>query len=516
MSSKQLQQFYSIFPNGTIYKAALDSIVHSDQIKNIKIHSAIWKFYLLIFPNFNSISITQSKWMCLIDSKREEFNKIRELYSFSPNSELELDLMGPLSKNEDSKWNQYHKDNELRSMIARDTDRLFQDINFFHNKKNIENINEIIFLHLKKFPSLEYHQGFHEICGIVYYFLCKEMKVLKETQYSDEIKDLSGFNLIFSNDYISADSFWIYSEIINYIQKYYEDSKDTTFISNTCYNILQIYMKKIDWTLSQNLTDSNLEVMMYQWFRILFGRIFKFEQINQIWSFIFSYFPDDSLLSSISISLILSMKKEIINSSDKTAVIVIFKNMHSENARKIIKNSIQLRQPKQDKIKNDDQNKDLWKKYQENQKKSIQIRKELFDPICKETDKILLEINTEQKEIVIEHLKQLRDAFSVITLLTCQPSQHEKDIFSEEIAADLNADEDTVKNTESLNGNNNVQTNNKVVDNNNTIKELPKATSGKMNAIKADTSLLTEENEEVFRNKKDIFSIPNNPKNLFD
>lgn len=519
MISKQIKQFYSFFPNGTLYKTALDSIVISDKLKHIKIHTSIWKFYLLIFPNFNSLCITQENWMPIIESKRNEFYQIQEKYRLPSHFESSLDSEGPLSKNEKSKWGQYHKDNELKSMISRDTNRLFQDIPFFHIKENIENINEIIFLHLRNFPEITYNQGFHEICGIIYFYFCQEMKVKAEINQSTETQDIESFDFIFSSDHVMADAFWVYSKIILYIYKYYEESKDTTIISKICYDILQIYMKRIDWDISQKLTeDSNLNIMMYQWFRILFGRVFQFNQINQIWSFIFSFFPEDKILSDMSISLILSKKKEIVRCTEQTEVIVIFNTMHSDHPQKIIKLILKLQQPKQKTVKNEDQKNNSISKYKQRQENNNKLRLALFEPICKETEKITPEICVKPKEIIIDQLKKLRDAFNVVSLIT-YPTSQEKDLFTEdgsqvELSIENENSTENVIN-EKNNDNNNEDTSNIKLNDLN-VKILPKATSGKFNDIKADTSLLTREDEKVFKNKSDLFTKPTNPKNLFE
>lgn len=514
----QEKQFYSIFPNGTIYKTTLDSILLSDKLKYIQIHTALWKFYLLIFPNVDSLCVTQENWMPLIESKRKEFDQIQEKYHPPQQFDFLLDTMGPLSKNEKSKWTQYHKDNELKNMISRDTSRLFHDVQFFKDEANVENINEIIFLHLRNFPEIEYNQGFHEICAIIYYYFCHEMKIQKATDDSTDTQNASCYEFLFSSDYINADAFWVYSTIINYIFKYYEDSNDVTIISKTCYDILQIYMKRIDWDVSQKLNDSNLNIMMYQWFRILFGRVFSFDQINQMWSFIFSFYPDDKVLSNITISLILSKKDEILNCSDPTNVLIIFKNMHSDNARQIIKKVIKLQSPKsKTTTKKKDKKEKIIYRYMRKRENEVQMRKSLFDPICDETQKIIPEICVKPKEAIIEQLRKLRDSICVVSMLTCPLSNDDTIFFTK----DSNLDENTenISSEEAMNINNNdIDTNNANNDNDSSenIQKLPKATSGKLTDVKVDTSLLTQEDEQVFRNKSDIFSKPTNPKNLFE
>lgn len=519
----QIKQFYSIFPNGTLYKTALDSVVSSEKLKYIKIHTAIWKFYLLIFPNTDSLCVAQENWMPIIESKRKEFNQIQEKHHIPSQFDFSLDSMGPLSKNEKSKWNQYHKDNELKIMISRDTSRLFQEIPFFRDETNIENINEIIFLHLRNFPEIEYCQGFHEICAIIYYYFCQEMTIQKETNCSTEIQNTTGFDFIFSSDYIIADTFWIYTKIVEYIYKYYEDSNDTTVIAKTCYDILQIYMKRIDWDVSQKLTDSNLNIMMYQWFRILFGRIFSFDQINQIWTFVFSFYPEDKILSNTTIALILSKKNDILSSTDPTGVLIIFKNMYSESARNIIKIINKLQQPKQKSIKNKDKKDKLLYKYQQKKENQIKMRRSLFEPISTETEKLIPEICTKPKEEIIEQLKKFRDIINAVSILTYPQIPDEGNLFADNDDSNETANEsyDNIANIDNDNDNSNENENNDNDDTNNDnddIKSmLPRATSGKLTDVKADTSLLTKEDEKVFRrNKSNIFTKPTNPEKLFE
>lgn len=352
MNLKQIQQIYSLIPNETAYKTAFDYNVFSDNSQSLKIHSAIWKFYLLIFPNLQSSSATREEWMPMLERQRKEFLAIREKFILPKQFGMgSHDLTDPLING--PVWDQYFEDSKLKQLIKTDTARLFQDEPFFQDKQNIKKINLIIFLHLRCNPEYQYKQGFHELCGIIFYVLSHEMTLKEEQLYNfpkkvhiDEINrditDLSIYQFLFSHQYLESDAFFIYSAVIRYIEKFYEESNHTTIISEACYNILQVYMKRVDVDVSLKLTEPNLSILMYQWLRILFGRIFSLNSIKYVWSVIFAFYPNDQIVSTFSIALILSIKQEILETEEPFFVMNLFKIIHFDSSEEIIKSTIDL------------------------------------------------------------------------------------------------------------------------------------------------------------------------------
>ena len=220
------RKFYDFFPRGTIFKPILDELVTFGKFYHQKLKSSILKFYLQIFPHFSSESIIQSEWIAKIKENREEYEKIKEKFHVIPNDEDDdEDKLGPLTTNKDSKWAKYFNDKALKEEIEKDTSRLFQSEPFFQKKRNLEHINEILFLHVRQFPEFKYLQGFHELCGVIFYIFTNEMTVSEPLQEDDPEY---GFKFLFSEEFVDADVFWTYSEVINYVKDFYMPSTPTT------------------------------------------------------------------------------------------------------------------------------------------------------------------------------------------------------------------------------------------------------------------------------------------------
>ena len=198
MSCKQEKQFRSIFPNGTFFKPALDEIIFSEKIETFKIKSAIWKFYLTIFPRISS-SAGVPEWSNIIKQNRLLYHKIQKRFIINSIEIKDHELIGPLSQ-EDAKWNQYFEDEKQMNQIITDTNRLYQELDFFRDQENMKHINEIIFLHIRRF-NIQYKQGYHELCGIIYYLFKNEMKSTC-IDYQSDINDNFGYNFLFSKDNI--------------------------------------------------------------------------------------------------------------------------------------------------------------------------------------------------------------------------------------------------------------------------------------------------------------------------
>ncbi|OHT05681.1 hypothetical protein TRFO_05812 [Tritrichomonas foetus] len=537
---QKAENFYSIFPNGTIFKPSLDDLVFSDKSNKFRIHSAIWKFYLQIFPKLKSQSITQNEWISFIQEKRDEFAKIKKQYLVTPNFDAEhgYDSLGPLSSNPNSEWGQYFKDNQLKAVIAKDTTRLFQEINFFNVPNNIERINEITFLHLRAFPEIEYQQGFHEICGFVFYVLKHEMKYgseeePNESKNNDENEKSEtendgnpsspettnsktimldsnsddhefGFKFMFSKDFVDADTFWLYTELINYLLPFYQHSDELNqsilpYDITRCNEVLHFYVKMYKPEIAPFLLHSSIPFLMTKWFRLLFLRLFDFQYLTKIWTPILAFFPDTKLLSYISLEIILTMEEDILTYSDPNITLSLISKFQGGDPEVIIKEAIKKMNSRSNlnsvsaQDQNSIQNTSTVQTY-------LQRSRTLLDPVCKEVEQVLRNVCVITKDELITKLQKFRD--SLITVATD----------NNELFENLHSSLHTSQSTGSMGLGSSAEIEESVLTGQESSLHqeisLPKASSGQ----KTDTSILTEEIEEVTPKKHDLFNLlPSKP-----
>ncbi|KAH0787891.1 TBC1 domain family member 5 isoform X2 [Histomonas meleagridis] len=453
---KQKLAFSTLFRNGTAFKPTLDDQILSGRFNTIKIHSAVWKFYLLIFPSSNSVSIHPGEWMNILQKKREEYIKIKEKFSIQPDNEKDED--GPLGATVGSGWNQYFEDNNLRALIMKDINRLFQEIPFFCEKENQDIILDIIFFHLRNNPTLEYYQGYHELCGMIYYVFKNEMRVTENTKDPCD----KFFNFMFDSNYVEADTFWVYSSLIQNLEILYRPpsiSSDDSYSMRKCLEIQNVMLSRYSQEESRILQSVNPSASMLSWIRLLFVRMFGIQDCIPIWSIIFAHFPDLNLIYYIALSVLLSIKSDILAAESETDILNIVYHLKTPNPNAIIYDALRKMAPSNE----------------------PEIRKHaLYDPISNETEQLIKEINTISKDDLIDKLEKIRDMFNLI--------QKPDNSIIEELMVEstvIQQDDDLLMKEQNKTENN--------------VSKLPKASK---KSIKNDFSILTEEDNISEKKKK--------------
>ncbi|KAF8976776.1 TBC1 domain, member 5 [Entomortierella lignicola] len=103
------------------------------------IRSVCWKVYLSCLP-----SLEIATWPLAMAEQRESYVKLRKKYIRAIGSddgpEPDLEVNNPLSLAEDSPWQQFFVDSELRKIIKQDVDRTLPDNDYFRSEKpNLNN-----------------------------------------------------------------------------------------------------------------------------------------------------------------------------------------------------------------------------------------------------------------------------------------------------------------------------------------------------------------------------------------
>ena len=395
MSCKQEKYFQSVFPNGTAFKPAIDDLVFSEKIDKFKIKSSLWKFYLVIFPQMKSISVAQTEWIKFLTAKREEYKEIKRKHFINPEDESHLDTLGPLSPKKESIWNQYFENEKIMKTIKLDTDRLFQELPFFHVKEHLEEIDEILFLHVKHFSKYQYLQGYHELCGVIYYLFKFEMK---STLNADSNDPSYGYNFLFSHDEVAADCFWTYAALIDYMYELYhveDDPNSTPFCILQSQNIIQNLVMKINSDVTYKCNIPDVFTPMISWLRLLYSRIFPIDDIMVIWTKIFAYYPDKKIIWYIAVAIILHNTDTILSAESSTDIILAFSRVDKPPMNEILRMAIR----------------------QLNERKPSQSQEALIaltKPICAEIGKMLPNLLVAPFDEIIANLEKIRDSIKAV------------------------------------------------------------------------------------------------------
>jgi TBC1 domain family protein 5 len=301
---RQAPLFNTLFRGGTFFRSTLSEYVASSPFHLTPVHSAIWKFYLVIAPELRSRDIASfDEWYLVLDSKRREFDAIRLRYLCSRHrgdtpildSEASLDF------------------ESLTGPFQCDIDRLFQDHDFFDqrhpaNLPKLIEIRQLLYLHLREHPSIPYKQGFHELAGVIYYLFAQEM-CCRDADPRDP------YSNVFLEKCVAADVYWVYSALLSFL------------LDHHCYHgadavdAIQQHLATIDSDLFRLLTTHRISAAVYMlsWVRVLFSRSLGLTECRPVWSVIFAFFPDFGIVEELAIGHLLLFRdklKKATSSSD--------------------------------------------------------------------------------------------------------------------------------------------------------------------------------------------------------
>jgi hypothetical protein len=273
--------------------------------------------------------------MRILTEKRAHYERIAQ--EFAPVAP-EDDPSDPLKKSENPRWAQYFKDAAVREEIKRDTDRLFQDVPFFQHPDVQSQCLNIIFYHLRQYPHFSYLQGFHEVCGVIFYAFTKEM------QSGPPADETDSFSLMFDRRYIEADVFWVYSTVIEYLEPFYRPPEpgSLSYVQAKCAEVQGTLLRHNDPELADCLVEVGVEGVQYMiaWLRIMFARVFKLDDSTKIWSRIFAYYPEQRVIDRIAIAMIALFRDDILIEPNQCSVLEVLVHPRPPNVDRLLSRAV--------------------------------------------------------------------------------------------------------------------------------------------------------------------------------
>jgi hypothetical protein len=313
------ESFSTVFQNGTLFRPAIEARVISSSFDSLSIVSAAWKFFLVIAPEVHSSDFAHpQEWIPLIQRKRAEFTDLKSRFLVPPPSD---DPTHPLDRSANSVWAQYFKDEELKTMIQRDIDRLYQTEPFFQDPSVLRAIATICFLHVRQFPSFPYQQGFHELCGVVYYLYHREMR---------DHDSQTPFGVLFSSSDVEADVFWSYAAVLELVEPYYRRCAEgeVSYLVERCDIIQKVTLAKYSPETAAALAANGVYPVQYlvPWLRVMFARLYGLDDAIKIWTRVFALGRE--ALEAFAVAVLLALKDGI--RAAPSAVEIYHTLMHSE------------------------------------------------------------------------------------------------------------------------------------------------------------------------------------------
>lgn len=255
----------------------------------------------------------------------------------------------PLSKDPFVPWNVHFKDKELWNTIEKDTLRTRNETLFFreytkciypkmkrnnHNIENKENIGKekhyevltrILFIYAKTHYYVGYVQGMNEILATIYY--CFSLN--KDDRFINNIE---------------SDTYTCFSLLMSEIKENFTRYKDCSLLGfKTRLKLLDKMLKKIDPKLWDHFHDNCICIEIYstRWLLLLFTQDFKINDILVVWDAILCYHDKQEFINYLSISILLSFRKQIIESNFEI-IHDMLKKIHAINIEECINKALSL------------------------------------------------------------------------------------------------------------------------------------------------------------------------------
>ena len=327
--------FLQFFPNCTGSSPFIIPQLLKGNAEGTEIHSALWKFFLMIFPKSQNKAVKAADWVSILKEKRSEFFKLKETHFVEAPDD---DAADPLLTSQDPRWKVFFQDQELRQQIKLDTSRAFQEMEFFQNQTILELLEDILFLFCKTHPDYGYPQGLHELAGFILYVFYTEMNCTENDPIS----------FIFHSTAVVPDAYFTFSALAEAIKPLYQanDSKNGGFCSNMANDIQYEKLKKENPQISNALSRADVcpSSYMLQWLRLLFLRVFDLDNVKSMWDLIFAYLPNLDVIAYTCVAMLIDAGSKMIYSDSTEIFQLLFHYPKDPHPIKFVVKAIEMMQ----------------------------------------------------------------------------------------------------------------------------------------------------------------------------
>jgi TBC1 domain family member 13 len=172
------------------------------------------------------------------------------------------------------KWEQWHKDQELRLEIDKDLTRTNPSFDFFCQERNLDAMRRILFVYAKLNSGVRYVQGMNEVLAPLWWALA--------TSCADSDAERAG---------AEADCFYCFMLLMAELRDLFIKSQDTC--STGVYGLLRRYgdiLERREPALAAHLRELRIEHSYYafRWVTTLLSREFELPDVLMLWDAMFA------------------------------------------------------------------------------------------------------------------------------------------------------------------------------------------------------------------------------------
>lgn len=342
------------------------------ELVHTKIRGLCWKVFLGLLGS------KPAEWKEQLEEQRAAYDVLHKRYMVDPHAEgRELDpaINNPLSQAEESPWQQYFQDAELKKQIVLDIRRVYPENGFFKDKDLQEMMLRILFIYAREHEHILYKQGMHELLAPILYVLHREaVNAEDEKQLSNAETTASSsageiVSMVNSSRFIEHDAYTLFDKVMEHTNSWflsgtrgpasidleaepfadpYADNSVSSPVVQKCKRIQQELLRRADPQLFQYLTDLSIEPQLYalRWVRLLLGREFHLEDVLRLWDAIFAYGQGLTLVDYIIVAMLMYIRESLLGKEYTACLQRLFKYPPVEDVSGFITKALALINPK--------------------------------------------------------------------------------------------------------------------------------------------------------------------------
>ncbi|XP_052697625.1 TBC1 domain family member 5-like isoform X5 [Crassostrea angulata] len=356
------------------YRKQLRLYAMNGNLRSSRFRSVCWKVFLDVLPD------DIHHWKNSCRKSRSKYTDLKDRLIVNPRkavdcSASDLALNNPLSQADESPWNQFFLDNELRLTIKQDVIRTYPRIAFFQSNQVRNLMVDILFIYAKLNADTSYRQGMHELLAPLIFILhCDHQAFLHaaEVETLDQINepDRDIVKEIMDPAYLEHDAYALLSQIMRTVEPWYnardipvnrskdklssvpfarpQDLNSSNAIVTKLTRIQDYILKRFDVELHGHLERLEIAPQIYgiRWIRLLFGREFPMQDLLALWDAIFADGVGFELVDFVFVAMLLYIRDLLLSSDYPQCLTCLMRYPPVPDIGYLIEKAQYLREPK--------------------------------------------------------------------------------------------------------------------------------------------------------------------------
>ncbi|XP_070175204.1 TBC1 domain family member 5-like isoform X2 [Littorina saxatilis] len=352
------------------YLRWLRSQAIAGELRPCRFRSICWRLFLEVLPE------DMKSWSEKAYSDRRKYEELKNKLITNPRRAVDsisqsVMINNPLSQDEESPWNKFFQDNELRLTIKQDVIRTFPEIAFFRDQQMQDALIDVLFSYCREHDNISYKQGMHELLAPIIFVLHYDHQAFLHASETDNVLPI--IKDMLDPKYLEHDAYFMFCQVMATVEPWYlakdvcsapkkkhdvfngtpftrtQDQMPSSVIVTKLTRIQDYLLKKHDMDLHAHLENLEIAPQIYgiRWLRLLFGREFPMQDLLMLWDAIFADGIGFDLVDYIFVAMMLYIRDLLLASDYAGCLMSLMKFPQVSDAHYFIDKALYLREPSQ-------------------------------------------------------------------------------------------------------------------------------------------------------------------------